>query len=49
LQTIPGAINIDISRKALPFEYNFSLDSNKLALYDLTIPQVSSFLKNAID
>ncbi|MDD5213092.1 MAG: efflux RND transporter permease subunit [Candidatus Gracilibacteria bacterium] len=49
LQTIPGAINIDTSRKALPFEYNFALDNSKLALYDLSIPQVSSFLKNAID
>ncbi|MDD4151136.1 MAG: efflux RND transporter permease subunit [Candidatus Gracilibacteria bacterium] len=49
LQTIPGAINIDTSRKALPFEYTFSLDTSKLALYDLTIPQVSTFLKNTID
>lgn len=49
LLTIPWVINIDTTRKALPFEYNFALDAEKLSLYDLTIPQVSIFLKNSVD
>lgn len=49
LKTIPWVINIETSKKPLPFEIYFSFDTQKLALYQLSIPQVSSFLKNAID
>lgn len=49
LATIPGAINIETSRKPLPLEFRLSFDSEKLALYNLTLPQVSLFLKNTID
>lgn len=49
LATVPGAINIETSRKPLPLEFRLSFDSDKLALYNLTLPQVSLFLKNAID
>lgn len=49
LATIPWALNIDTSRKSLPFEFNIALDSSKLSLYNISIPQVALFLKNAID
>ncbi|MDD5198148.1 MAG: efflux RND transporter permease subunit [Candidatus Gracilibacteria bacterium] len=49
LATIPDAINIETSRKPLPLEFRLSFDSTKLALYNLTLPQVSLFLKNTID
>lgn len=49
LETIDGAIDIESSRKALPFELNIALDKTKLALYDISVPQVASFLKNAVD
>lgn len=49
LATVPGAINIETSRKPLPLEFRLSFDSDKLALYNLTLPQVSLFLKNTID
>ncbi len=49
LATVPGAINIETSRKPLPLEFRLSFDSTKLALYNLTLPQVSLFLKNVID
>ncbi len=49
LSTIPGAINIETSRKPLPLEVRFSLDPAKLAVRNLSLPQVSSFLKNAVD
>ena len=49
LATIPGAVNIETSRKPLPLEFRFSFDSTKLALYNLSLPQVSLFLKNTID
>jgi len=49
LSTIDWTQDITISRKPLPFEYNFSLDSSKLSLYNITIPQVATFLKNTID
>ncbi|MDD5377468.1 MAG: efflux RND transporter permease subunit [Candidatus Gracilibacteria bacterium] len=47
--SVPGAINIETSRKPLPLEFRLSFDSTKLALYNLTLPQVSLFLKNVID
>lgn len=49
LATVPDAINIETSRKPLPLEFRLSFDSTKLALYSLTLPQVSLFLKNTID
>lgn len=49
LAGIPGAINIETSRKPLPIEFRFSFDSMKLALHNLSLPQVSIFLKNTID
>lgn len=49
LSTIPWAIDITSSRKPLPFEFELALDSTKLALYDLSLPQVASFLRNVID
>lgn len=49
LGTIPGAIDISSSRKPLPFEFELALDNTKLALYDLSLPQVASFLRNVID
>ncbi|EKE26685.1 MAG: hypothetical protein ACD_4C00194G0002 [uncultured bacterium (gcode 4)] len=49
LATIPGAINIASSRKPTPLEFSLSFDSEKLALYDLTLPQVWLFLRNVID
>lgn len=49
LSQIPWTQDISTSRKPLPFEYNFVLDSSKLSLYNITIPQVWVFLKNTID
>lgn len=49
LAETPGTLNINTSRKPLPLELRFSFDSDKLALYNLTLPQVSLFLKNAVD
>lgn len=49
LTQIPWTQDITTSRKPLPFEYNFSFDGTKLALYDITLPQVWVFLKNTID
>lgn len=49
LATIPGTINITTSRKPLPLEFRMSFASDKLALYDVTLPQVASFVKNAVD
>ncbi len=49
LSTIPGAIDISSSRKPLPFEFEVALDNTKLALYDISLPQVASFLRNVID
>jgi multidrug efflux pump subunit AcrB len=49
LQTIPWVINIETSRKPLPLEFKLDLDGEKLALYDITVPQVASFIKNITD
>lgn len=49
LWTIPWAIDITSSRKPLPFEFELSIDNTKLALYDITLPQIALFLRNAID
>ncbi|EKE29278.1 MAG: Heavy metal efflux pump [uncultured bacterium (gcode 4)] len=49
LSSIPWAINIDTSRKPVPLEFRFSFNSERLALYDLTLPQVWLFLRNVLD
>jgi hydrophobic/amphiphilic exporter-1 (mainly G- bacteria), HAE1 family len=49
LSTIPKTIDITSSRKPLPFEFNIELDNSKLALYNISIPQVAVFLRNIID
>lgn len=49
LSTIPWAMDITTSRKPLPFEFELALDSTKLALYNISIPQVAVFLRNVID
>lgn len=49
LVNIPGTIDIKSSRKPLPFEFDLALDPVKLALYDVTVPQVASFIRNIVD
>ncbi|MDD2486876.1 MAG: efflux RND transporter permease subunit [Candidatus Gracilibacteria bacterium] len=49
LSKVPGAINIESSRKPVPLEFKFSFDSNKLALYDLSLAQVGLFVRNVVD
>lgn len=49
LKTIPGVIDIATSKKPLPFEFKLVLDPMKLSLYDVSIPQVATFLRNIID
>lgn len=49
LASIPWAINIETSRKPVPLEFKFSFNSEKLALYDLSLPQVGLFLRNIVD
>lgn len=49
LLKIPWTTNITTSKKPLPFEFNLYLDPTKLALYDLWVPQVATFLRNIID
>ncbi|MDD2565534.1 MAG: efflux RND transporter permease subunit [Candidatus Gracilibacteria bacterium] len=49
LSKIPGAINIESSRKPVPLEFKFSFDSTKLALYDLSLAQVGLFVRNVVD
>lgn len=49
LVTIPGSTDIATSRKPLPFEFQLALDPVRLALYDISTPQVATFLRNIID
>jgi len=49
LAWIDWVINIDSTRKLLPFELNLYFDTSKLSLYDISVAQVSLFLKNSID
>lgn len=49
VQTIPWAIDVKTSRTPLPFEFNIHLDDTRLALYDITVPQVATYLRNIID
>ena len=48
LDSIPGAINSDISLKDAPAEYTFSLDPKKLELYNLNAAAVGGTLRMAI-
>lgn len=49
LDNVPGAINVSIWRVPLPLEFRFSVDSEKLAMHNLTLAQVSGFLKNVTE
>lgn len=49
LEKVPGAINVQSSRRPLPLEFRLTFDPARLSLYDLTLPQVSSFLRNAVN
>jgi len=49
VEKIHWAVNIESSRKALPFEFNIVLDKEKLALYNISSSQVTSFIRNVID
>ncbi|MDD3486995.1 MAG: efflux RND transporter permease subunit [Candidatus Moranbacteria bacterium] len=48
LDSIPGAVNSDISFKNAPAEYTFQLDPAKMELYGLTANSVGSTLRTAI-
>jgi len=49
VEKIPGAVNVESSRKALPFEFNIILSKEKAALYNISANDVTSFLRNVID
>lgn len=49
ISSLPGAVNVSTSRQAVPFEYLIEFDNNKLALNNLTVPQVAAFLREAVD
>ncbi|SHF04849.1 hydrophobic/amphiphilic exporter-1, HAE1 family [Mariniphaga anaerophila] len=48
LETVPGAIDIQVSRKTDKPELQFVLDRDKLALHGLTTSQVSSNIRNRV-
>ncbi len=48
LNTIPWVININSSRKPLPLEIRLWFDPLKLQVNNLTLPQVTLFVKNAV-
>jgi HAE1 family hydrophobic/amphiphilic exporter-1 len=48
LENVPGAINVQISRKNDKPELQFVLDRDKLALHGLTTAQVSTTIRNRI-
>lgn len=48
-EDIPGAINVGTSVQTTPLEFSLQFDTEKLKIYDLSLPQVASFLKMAID
>ncbi len=48
LETIPGAIDVQVSRKNDKPELQFSFDRDKLALHGLTTAQVSTSIRNRI-
>jgi HAE1 family hydrophobic/amphiphilic exporter-1 len=47
--TIPGAINITTSVQSTPLEFSYKFDAQKLAINGLSLGQVASFMKLAID
>lgn len=48
VETVPGAIDVQVSRKRDKPELQFVLDRDKLALHGLTTAQVSTFLRNRV-
>jgi HAE1 family hydrophobic/amphiphilic exporter-1 len=48
LESVPGAIDIQVSRKMDKPELQFVLDRDKLALHGLTTSQVSMFIRNRV-
>lgn len=47
--TIPGAINVLTSVQSTPLEFSYKLDTQKLALNGLSVWQVASFMRLAIN
>lgn len=47
--TIPGAINVTTSVQPTPLEFSYKFDTQKLALHGLSLTQVASFMKLAVD
>ncbi len=48
-ETIPGAINITTSVQATPLEFSYKFDTQKLAINGLSLAQVATFVKMAVD
>lgn len=48
-ETIPGAINVTTSVQSTPLEFSYKFDTQKLAINGLSLPQVATFLKMAVD
>lgn len=48
VENVPGAIDVQISRKKDKPELQFLLDRDKLALHGLTTAQVSTFIRNRV-
>jgi hydrophobic/amphiphilic exporter-1 (mainly G- bacteria), HAE1 family len=48
METVPGAIDVEVSRKSDKPELQFILDRDKLALHGLTTAQVSSGIRNRV-
>jgi len=49
VEKIPWAVNVNTSRKSLPFEFNIILNKEKIALYNLSDSEVSSFIRNVVN
>jgi len=49
VQTLPGALNVETSKKALPLEFQLTFDKGKLQFYDIPFVSAVGFLRNAID
>jgi len=48
METVPGAIDVQVSRKDDKPELQFVLDRDKIALHGLTTAQVSTYLRNRV-
>lgn len=46
---IPGAINVATSVQPTPLEFSYKFDTQKLAIHGLSLTQVASFIKLAVD